>query len=186
MDTVIGVLVFVPLFILAGLTLAAAAGFLWAPFAAMITRREAQRHGLTGSRYLVAGALYSLFLLAPWFHLISQMRGDKTEVPIGWTFTLLYTSWMVGPIALLWIAREVDYGPSRDVISVVFWVMLAAWAVSMIPLLASRRPHDAGMSRPPVRTSTRRPHTGQLLPVRYILPFAFTWVSVVVIHLGRA
>ena len=124
--------------------------------------------------------------MAPWFHLISQMRGDKTEVPIGWTFTLLYTSWMVGPIALLWIAREVDYGPSRDVISVVFWVMLAAWAVSMIPLLASRRPHDAGMSRPPVRTSTRRPHTGQLLPVRYILPFAFTWVSVVVIHLGRA
>ena len=49
MDTVNGVLVFVPLFILTGLTLAAAAGFLWAPFAAMITRREAQRHGLIPS-----------------------------------------------------------------------------------------------------------------------------------------
>ena len=157
--------------------LIAAAGLLWAPFAAMIARSEALKRGLTGSRYAVVGAIHSVFLLAPWFCLMSRIRGDETALPKGRTFIMLYTSWMLGPILMLWILQESDYGSGTNMIVVVIWVMLAAWAGSILLLLAAGRPHTGqwrGVSLPPPHQSV-----GASLPVLYILPFACTWVSVV-------
>ena len=158
---------------MAVMILIAAVGLLWSPFAGMITYHQARRHGLAGFRYGVAGALHSVFLLAPWFYLNSRMRGDERGVPGGWTFILLYTSWMLGPILELWLLQEADYGSGTNVIVVVIWIMLAAWAGSILILLVAGS-LVAGQS-----------HTGQWrlvgasLPVLYILPFACTWVSVV-------
>ena len=154
---------FVPPLIVLGMVLTSVAGLLWAPFAAMITSHQARKHGLTGYHYIVAGALYSVFLLAPWFHLNSEIRGDKAGTSIGWKLVLLYTFWMAGPIAMLWQGRD-SFGPGPGIITVVFWVMLAAWAGSMIPL------GKAG-----------RFHVGPLLHVGYILPFALAWANAVIV-----
>ena len=161
-----------------GMIIVAAAGLLWSPVAAVITRHQARKHGLTGSHYAVAGALYSIFLLVPWFYLGPRVRGDKEMVPSGWTFALLYLSWVLGPIVSWWIVMETDYGSDSDATMIVLWVMLAAWAGSIMVLLGSGRPRTGqwrGVSSLP---RPRRTVTA-LLPVRYILPFALAWASVV-------
>ena len=168
-------LIFVSLNALAGMILIPAVGLLWSPFAAAITHYQAQRHGLVGFRYAVVGAIYSVFLLAPWFYLNSRVSGDERIVPGGWTFILLYTSWMFGPIVSLWILNESYHGSGTNVTTIVFWVMLAAWIASMIPLLAS-----GGSLNPPGIPHVRRHDSGTLLPVRYVLPFASAWVSVAI------
>ena len=89
------------------------------------------------------------------------MQGDKAGLPLGWKLIILYTSWLAGPISMLWEGRD-SFGPGPGIITVVFWVMLAAWAGSMISL------GKAG-----------RFHVGPLLHVGYILPFALAWGSVV-------
>ena len=166
----------IPLFTVPIMLGMAALGALWSPAGGLICRRMAKNRGLNGRRYFVAGSVYSILFVFPWFYLVSALRGRPSSArAVRRCYVLLYSAWLLGPIAgllMLLIVGSPDgyvldrrelYG--RVLMLCVWVVMVVAWGMS---LLQVRRLIEA----------PRADDAGDLLPdYRYILPFALALAS---------
>lgn len=166
--------------------LVALPGLIWSPFAALITWRMAQRRGLDGRRYALAGAACSVFLLLPWVLLIvASLRRHLPVLVVKLSCILAYTVCLIGPIAMggqFVLTVESLMNPGLGFLGVedpkpvlpimtsalpiitygMFAAMLAAWAVSGVLSWKTWWDH------PDVTVE-------DMVTFRYIIPFALTW-----------
>lgn len=85
-------------FIILLIVLIEALGIIWAPFGTAICILVAKKKQLPVLKFAVAGALFSMFLLLPWFYLITRMIGKKLpRFAIKSSYVIIYISWLFGP-----------------------------------------------------------------------------------------
>ena len=162
-------------FLTAGL---AVIGPLWMPFASLICARIAHKKGLSGWRYALAGALYSLLLFWPWVYLVARMN-DK-RVPrffIGLFYFFVYVAWLLGSI---WLMIEVisyqhvlgipevqlTYGAGTLVL-----ISVVTWFMSLNKLLRVNDRESAKANPSPAATL---PHWEYLMPIVFMM----LWMAV--------
>ena len=71
----------------------------FAPFGAVICAGMAKKKQLPVLKFAVAGALSSMFLLMPWFYLITRMAGKHFSRPLAvLAYIVAYSTWLYGPL----------------------------------------------------------------------------------------
>ena len=160
----------------------------WSPCAAVICGIVALKRNLSVWRYMLAGAICSVLLFAPWLCLIRRMQNrplsDKT-ITLG--YNLLYTFWVgviIANIIILVGAIRVG-GGIGDTIWVWDWLIftpaLVALAIGALPWKLSRR---ALLRRRCAESEESNKLGVDILPGRaYIMPFAYAFMNVVFIPL---
>ena len=182
MTTVGAIVLFGPLSVTVVLAfLVALPGLAWSPFAALIAWRLARRRGLSGGRYALVGAAYSVFLLVPWLYLAVSLLGRR---PPGFVvqliYRLLYFAWLVGPIVfwgqymagigVLWLdfiwggdTSEILDHDRRLVVYSVWSTMILMWIGSGVMSLGKWESDNDVTDH-------------ALMSVRFITPFALAWL----------
>lgn len=97
-------LVSIPVVVFTVMLLVAVLGLLWAPFAALSCAFIAGKRGLSARRYAVAGAIYSILFLLPWFYLLAELLNRRLPgflIRLG--YAVLYIGWIVGIIGLAFL-----------------------------------------------------------------------------------
>ena len=157
--TIAGALIYFGSFAASGWVLfIAVLGVMWAPFGAVICGGSAKIKQLPVLRFAIAGALSSLFMLLPWFYLITRMAGKPFPRPLAvLSYIAVYSSWLYGPLLTYFWSYVIitespelsDYfaagGSSYLILSIyMIAVGVAMWTVSLIMLLIAhhRWPED--------------------------------------------
>ena len=89
-------------------------GVIWIPFGGTICAWTANKKQLPVLKFAIAGALFSLFMLLPWFYLITRMKGKNLpHSAIKSSYMLIYIIWLFGPILFYsWILiGSIDLDP---------------------------------------------------------------------------
>ena len=74
-------------------------GFLWAPFAALITARVASAKDMASGRMAEAGVKWSLPFFFPWIYLLIRMNGKRlSDKAVVGVYVLMYLAVLLGPI----------------------------------------------------------------------------------------
>ena len=149
---------------------------MWAPFGAVICGGTAKNKQLPVLKFAIAGALSSMFLLMPWFYLITRMEGKHFSRPLAvLSYIAVYSIWLYGPLLTYFWSYVIitespelsDYfaagGSSYLILSIyMIAVGVAMWTVSLIMLLIAhhRWPEDDDES------------AGILPKHEYVMPFA--------------
>ena len=178
------IIVVIPLFVFPFMVLLAALGLLWAPFGALICALTAKSRGLSIRSHAIAGAVYSILFLVPWFYLWAWQRNRPLSAfTSGSGYFLLYGLWIfgaIGEIAVLLLTHS-GYNPSGAGTSDGMWALMAV-LVAMLILSVSLLV-IAGME-----SYSPNIHGGRIPPLRlpsplYLSPFAFAYISVLLLHL---
>ena len=163
-------LVFVPGFVVGATMALTMLGLMWSPFAALISWRMAGNRGLSGSRYAITGAVYSILLLLPWIYMVMALRGKRISAGlIDLAYFFLYMAWLVGPIAVMYL-RFVVIAESTSVVAIgVLTAVVIAWVVSLAILAKSWlfQVQRSARGREPI------------IDLKYIMPFGLVVASIV-------
>ena len=166
------VLMFGPLIVSSGLWFLMAIGVVWAPIAAYLMYSTARRQGLHSFRYALAGVVYSLLLVFPWFFAMARLR--SRQFPIGATLFALFVVWLLGPIGTVFVNYLVTFDMSQVpsepsstsriawVSAVVLIAMVFSWVASLMHVM---------------RLDTTDTRTDRLPEHRYVIPFALASAS---------
>ena len=139
-----------------------------APLGAVVCARMAKKKQLPVLKFAVAGALFSMFLLLPWFYLITRMAGKHFPRPLAaLSYIAVYSIWLYVPLfTYFWLQFTlIDfdelYTASRTSTWMV-WTGAALWTVSLTRLLIAHR-----------RRSDVDGASVDILPKQeYVMPFA--------------
>ena len=157
----------IPLVGMLGIMLIGYAGIAFSPFVAATCAVQAQRRGLSVTRYAIAGCIYSLLMLMPALYLIARLFGRRP--PLGlvqFVYLVLMLLWATGPlpsaVGILWIELSISeqYNPYRMQKVFLYDGVAVANAVMVLPWLAwwwYRRLE-------PVPESNLLPHPAFILP----------------------
>ena len=129
--------------------LIALSGVMWAPFGAVICGGTAKNKQLPVLKFAIAGALSSLFLLIPWFYLITRMEGKHFSRPLAvLVYIVAYSIWLYGPLlTYFWnyvlitesleLSDNFAAGGTSHLILSIYMIAIGAvlWTVSLIMLL---------------------------------------------------
>ena len=171
------------LMILNLLMIVGAIGVVVIPYAAYTAYRRAKQEGYDPVKYATLGALYSSLLLLPWFILLGKLSDRDSS--IGWALSILYFSWLFGPITLTFFNVEIlDEEGFVDplLIFTAGCLMLFAWGGSLIWLRILNKRSNQPVYHPMnlrerLLTSRRRQSDGQLPEHGYIVPFVCAAIS---------
>ena len=154
-------------------------GLVWSPFAAAITWRIAQKQGLSGGRYALAGAASSIFLLLHWPLLLVTLLSGQVPVRMArLCYVLLYSTWLLGPI-VFWgqFIAQLEYvmtmgiggGLSEDQEPPVPVLAYGGFALMIAMWVASARMTWR------MWESIRGAAIEDAVGFRYMMPFALAW-----------
>ena len=170
-------LIWIPFFVTPILLLLAIVGLMWSPFAALISWRMAGNRGLSGSRYAITGAVYSMLLVLPWIYMVMALRCKRISTGlVDFAYFFLYMAWLVGPIAFMYLGF-VFFAESTSVVAIgVLTALVLAWMVSLAILVKSWLPslfevHRSSRGREPI------------LDLKHIMPFGLVVASTGVSYL---
>ena len=176
-------IVFIPPFVFGLMGLLAALGLLWVPFGALICALTAKSKEQDIRKYAMAGAVWSILFLVPWFYLWAWQRNKPLSTSaVGSGYVLLYGFWIfgaIGEVAAL-LLTHTGYNASGAGISGGMWVLMAvlvAMLILSVWLLViadtkSYTPHSYGGRIPPLHLSSL---------VLYLSPFAFAYISMILL-----
>ena len=154
----------------------ASLGVIWVPFGAAVCGWRAKEKQFQVLKFAVAGALYSMFLLLPWFYLISRMSGERFPRFLATlSYIAVYSIWLYGPLLTYFWSYVVimespelsDYfaagGSSYLILSIyMIGIGVALWTVSLTRLLIAHH-----------RLPDTDDESSDILPKHeYIMPFA--------------
>ena len=174
--TLEGALIYVGSFIASGsVLLIALLGVMWAPFGAVICGGTAKNKQLPVLKFAIAGALSSMFLLMPWFYLITRMEGKHFSRPLAvLAYIVAYSIWLYGPLlTYFWyhvvMTMDIDdlslETSSVDVSNTrIYMIAIGAvlWTVSLTRLLIAHH-----------HRSDVNDASDDILPkMEYVMPFA--------------
>ena len=83
-------------FVMAGMTMVFAfLGVVWSPFAALVCYIIAHFKGYPKLRFTIAGAVYSVLFILPWFYLVTWMFGRRLpRILAGLCYLFVYVAWL--------------------------------------------------------------------------------------------
>lgn len=152
-------------------------GVMWAPLGAVVCGWRAKERELPVLKFAVVGGLFSLFLLLPWFYLISRMSGEQFPRHLATlSYIAVYLIWLYGLLpSYFWTYYlSMEYSPelpdyfgaeeSSNLILFIYMIVIgvALWIVSLAMLLMAHH-----------RRSDADDGSDVMLPKQeYIIPFA--------------
>ena len=147
-------------------------GVTWIPFGVTICAWMANKKQLPVLKFAIAGALFSLFLLLPWFYLITRMIGKELpRFAIKSSYVLIYISWLFGPILFYsWILiGSIDLDPIDEFRDETFRASITSAFMTVTGMLL----WVVSIVRLRIVDKQALPSRDILPRMEYIAPFAF-------------
>ena len=151
---------------------------MFSPFAAGICMWLARRRGLNVRRYGLIGAIYSAFFLFPWINLVTRLLGRRMPRTIAIAgYVVLYVGWLASLLSVFSLALmdyrnpdgSLDIFRSLGFVEAFIGAVAAVW--SALALVNNRKRWEEFPGD----------HTINSRELIYIAPFAFAFITVVIV-----